>query len=275
VTARSIDSFPSWWRDESTLIMIDVGIDESMSPSGLLVMSAIVGNTGNMRKLDAEWKRDLESNGVEYFHAKDHWNMSAKPYNGLSRESREILLTKLVRHVHYRYLFAASSLVNETEYLACVSDRFRSQYGSPYGFAFQTLMVSIYVRLLERHMENQPINILIEDGHKNAQQAMVFIAEKNKRAGGMRVNSYGLGGKKNNPILQAADMLAFGVCEFHTKGSSDFAARLSRVKDRRYVYELPWDKTAVQAVKDDIGRNIKLKKSGFAGAKKLSELTMW
>src|SRR5262249_34043201 len=113
------------------------------------------------------------------------------------------------------------------------------------------------------------------DGHKNSKQAIGFIAEKMKRSGGLQVNSYGLRGKRDNPILQAADMLAFGVCEFHAKGGSDFAARLSSHKGRKRIWELPWDKSAGEGVKDDIVRNLNMKRSGLIGAKKLSELTMW
>jgi hypothetical protein len=256
--------------------VIDIGIDESLSPpSPKLVVSAIVGNTSQMRKLDSEWKRDLANSGVDYFHAQEHWNILAKPYHGIRRDERERLLVRLVRHVHHRFLFAASSIVDEVEYRANSSERFRSQYGSPYGFAFQNLMMCIFVELLKQKRENQPVNILIEDGHKNSQQAIGFIAEKKKRTGGLTVGSYGLGGKKDNPILQAADMLAFGVCEFHSKGQSDFAARLTPPEAHKRVLELPWNKSSADAVKSDIVRNIQLRKSGVPGAKRLSELVMW
>jgi hypothetical protein len=188
--------------------VIDIGIDESLSPANhKLVLSAIVGNTPQMRKMDAEWKRDLARNGVEYFHAKDHWNLRAKPYSRVPREVREELLAKLVGHLQRRFLFAVSSIVDESEYLAYASERFRSQYGSPYGFAFQTLMVSIYAHLIRQKRASQPVNIIIEDGHKNSKQAIGFITDKKKRAGGLHVNSYGLGGKRDNglvPIFETA-----------------------------------------------------------------------
>ncbi len=227
-----------------------------------------------MAKLDAEWKRDLKSAGVDFFHAKEHWNMAAKPYHGISKTERENLLSALVGHFHHRFLFAVSAIVNETEYRNVASDRFRSQQGSPYAFAFQLVMTCIYVRLREQN-RLQPVNIFIEDGHANAKQAMKLIEAKKTRVGGLKINSHGLGGKKDNPTLQAADMLAFGVSEFHAKGRSDFAARLSPKRFFKRILELPWDKSAVDAVKEDITRNMYLKKTGFPGAKRLSELTMW
>jgi hypothetical protein len=56
-----------------------------------------------------------------------------------------------------------------------------------------------------------------------------------------------LGGKRDNPILQAADLLAYGVCEFHTKGYSDFMRKLAPAKYRRRFLTLPWDRSAVDA----------------------------
>ena len=46
--------------------MIDIGIDESKSGS-TLVLSAIIGKTGSMEKLDTEWTCELKRSGVDYF----------------------------------------------------------------------------------------------------------------------------------------------------------------------------------------------------------------
>jgi len=99
---RSDCSFPSWWTDENLLVMINVGVDESKSDSSsLLVLSAIVGNTAQMRKMDRSWKHDLNTSGVDYFHAKDHWNASARSYHGISRS--HTLPTDLI--LGYRHLW--------------------------------------------------------------------------------------------------------------------------------------------------------------------------
>jgi hypothetical protein len=127
--------FPSWLREESLLIVIDVGIDESKSGS-LLVVSAIVGKTSTMRKLDSEWKREITTAGIDYFHAKEHWNLKSKAYHGISTTERKALLDRLIVHLHHRFLFGASTIINETEYRQTTSERFRSQYGSPYGWGF-------------------------------------------------------------------------------------------------------------------------------------------
>jgi hypothetical protein len=258
--------------------VIDVGIDESKFPaSPLIVVSAIVGNTALMRKLDAEWKRDLTESGVDYFHAKDHWNGSAKAYHGISRDERERLLARLVGHIQHRFCFGASAIVDETEYKSVSSERFRSQYGSAYGFAFQLVMTMILAELIKQGRNNQPVNVLVEQGHANAEQVIGFIRDKKhlNSPKGLRANTYGLGGKKDNPILQAADLLAFGVCELENNGESEFLARLALPKYGKRSLKLPWDKSSVEAAVGDINWNLDRMKAGISGAKRHKELVMW
>lgn len=273
---KEITIFPSWWRDEDLVVVIDIGIDESQSGS-MLVVSAIVGNTRSMRKLDSEWRRELNQSGVDYFHAKDHWNPKASAYHGINKDARERLLNKLVRHLHRRFLFGASAIIDQEQYRNLNSDRFRSQYGSPYGWGFQLVMLQV---LLELHMQerlNQPVNILIEDGHKNCQQVIGLIKEKTLKSSqkGLLVNSYGLGCKLKHPILQAADLLAFGICEAHVKGYSDFAARLIPEEYRRRFVELPWDQSSAGCAVRDIEYHARLLKAGAPAARRRTELVMW
>jgi len=100
---------------------------------------------------------------------------------------------------------------------------------------------------------DQPVNVLIENGHANAKQAILLIDQKQKKHSpeGLQINTYGLGGKIGNPILQAADMLAYGVREYHTKGESYFAGGISRASQKGQLIELPWDKSSIDAVRQE------------------------
>jgi len=167
--------------------VIDIGIDKSKSHvSRLIVVSAIVGNALQMRKLDAEWKRDLIRSGAEYFHATEHWNRSAKAYRGIGRGEREKLLGRLAGHVRHRFLFGASAIVDQDEYRAVASDRFRSQYGSAYGFAFQLVMTMILAELLRQ----ERLSMVIGREYK-AGEAATFsgAAEVGPEAGEVRAES--------------------------------------------------------------------------------------
>jgi hypothetical protein len=125
---------------------------------------------------------------------------------------------------------------------------------------------------------NQSVNILIEDGHKNAQQAIGFIEYKKNKldpACGLTVGTYGLGSKRDNRILQAADLVAFGTCEWEIKGESDFAARMFLPKYRKRFPKLPWNRSSVDSVRLDINRHSDRLKRGIAGAKPRRHLVMW
>jgi hypothetical protein len=212
-----------------------------------------------------------------YFHAKEHWNLRSKAYHGISKAEREQLLERLVLHLHHRFLFGASVVIDEADYRSYASPRFRSQYGPPYGWGFQTVIVMILAELVKQGKANQPVNLLIEDGHANADQAMGFIKRKRELNAkkGLRVETYSKGGKKDNPFLQAADVLAFGVCEFHAKGHSDFAARLATPKYRKRFHEYYSDRVSVELAKCDIKRNRDHLDAGTPGAKRLKEMVMW
>lgn len=70
------------------------------------------------------------------------------------------------------------------------------------------------MHLKETGKLDQVVNILIEDGHANASAAINQIRES-KETGSvvLKYGSYGLAGKSGNPILQAADLLAYGSCQ--------------------------------------------------------------
>lgn len=53
-------------------------------------------------------------------------------------------------------------------------------------------------------------NILIEDGHRNSAQLVQQLMLLTKRNEFLLVNEVGAASKRDNPILQAADMLAYG-----------------------------------------------------------------
>src|SRR6202021_3460659 len=100
--------------------------------------------------------------------------------------------------------------IDTEEYERISSQRFRNNWGAPYSFAIQMLMLLVYMHLSERGKEDQVVNFLIEDGHSNIGQAMEIIGKSvHSKNTFIRLGSLEKGGKLNNPILQAADLLAY------------------------------------------------------------------
>lgn len=217
--------------------MVDIGIDESVPKSSdLLIVSAVLGQTALMKKMDSAWSRELRDDGVDFFHAKDHWNAKYAPYHGLSMTKRKALLAALVEHFRRFAQAGITVSIKPEEYKGITSNAFRSDWGAPYAFAIQILMLMIYLDLHHRERTHEEANILIEEGHKNLGQVAEIIPKmKSNDSSFLRLNSYSHGSKKGSPILQAADMLVYSAGKHIVSGDSRIYRQLaSRVRPRQF-----------------------------------------
>jgi len=217
--------------------VIDIGFDESGTPlKNLLVVSAIIGQTSKMRELAERWGQDLRANGVDFYHSKDHWNRRSKPYHRLSMTKRKVLLSRLIAHIHKYFNIGISAHIDTEEYKRLTTPEFRTDWGSPYAFTMQMLWLSIHLYLKSRKAEHEVVNILIEDGHTNVRQAFEMIS----KAKGMtdpvfKLGTYECGPKQNNPILQAADLLAYSCCQRLSSGASRMYSQLTSATPKKFT----------------------------------------
>jgi len=203
--------------------MIDFGLDESIdkrpTAKRLLVVAAHAGITTNMKKMSAKWEKDLGR--LPYFHAKDLWEEDSSLYRGMSMRKRDQLLSKLVSHVHRYPKWGVIASIDELDYNARTTPRFRSQSGSAYTHAVIMALLEFYFMLDREGLNKTPVNILIEEGHKNGKQALAAIERiQSLPSPILNIKSYGFGKKEGHPILQSADALAYGSLQ-KIKGSPD------------------------------------------------------
>jgi hypothetical protein len=235
--------------------VIDCGVDES-ERDGTLIVSAILAKTAMMQKLSQRWSADLRRMKVECFHATDHWNLNAKPYNGLSTGKRRELLDCLCGHVGNYVEFGVSVEVNQAEYKGITSDRFRSQFGSAYTMAIQILMIEIHRDLWQRKQTAEPVNILLERG-PHIYQAMTLLKENNQGnpEAFVKINSVGEGVKCGNPILQAADLLAYGWGEYLKNKHSIMLSKIAAHRPKRFPI-ITWRKDMIEELVKGINEDI-------------------
>jgi hypothetical protein len=141
--------FPSWWNN-GNLLVIDCGIDESATKNhskSILVVSGQFGSTSKMKKLDKQWRAALADYQVPYFHAQEFWNPRTKIYKHLSMGRRSRLLDALVGYIDKYVEFGISAHIDPQQYIGMTSDRFRSQFGSPYTFTMEMLFVALRLYL--------------------------------------------------------------------------------------------------------------------------------
>lgn len=202
------DVDPSWWDDESFLMAVDLGFDES-GDGDILLVSMQLGIIEQAKRLKRKWKSKLSHAGVSYFHSSEYDNFSHGVFKGLSRKERAELLASLSKLIHRHLGIGVTIRVSKSFYDANTTQQFRSQWGTAYGFAVNMLIAVSHLYMQKFGLE-YAINVLIEKGHRNAAQAVEMVLNvKPHESLPLKVLSAGLGSKQEHPILQAADMLAY------------------------------------------------------------------
>jgi hypothetical protein len=203
------EPFPSWYSDGDFILMLDYGFDES-GKGDILIVSAQIGRTDRLSRFSRKWQTVLGKAGIEYFHSKDYGNLDKGIFRGLSAKDRLRLLGRLCGLIHAFVDVGFSAQICISEYKRLTTPEFRSRWGSPYSYAAQVVALSAYSYLKDKGLDREPVNILFEWGHKNVGQAINQFSEVAKSGSTfLRVKTCGGGAKKDNPILQAADMLAY------------------------------------------------------------------
>jgi hypothetical protein len=123
------------------------------------------------------------------------------------------LLGDLSKLIHRHLLFAVTAGVSLKEYEANTTHKFRSQMGTAYAFLIDMCLLSAHAFLDEFRLKSD-FNILIESGHRNAGQvAQILTQLKNLPASvtplPIRILTAEFGEKRDHPILQSADMVAY------------------------------------------------------------------
>ncbi len=204
--------FPSWWLEDSSLLMIDSYFDESgRNDKHLTVVSAYFGSRGDMSALSKRWKKDIDGAAIEYFHSRDFYRRDSGVFRNLSRTRRKHLLDGLLEHVKRWVAFGISAYIDESVYQQITTPRFRSQWGSAYSICVHTVLGELGILLDERNRSQELVNVVLEKGHRNVCQVIEQL--KRPGVGSPRILSVGYAAKKDQPALQAADLLAYSICE--------------------------------------------------------------
>src|SRR5262249_25170369 len=139
----------------------------------------------------------------------------------LSKTKRKELLDRLLKHIQKHAEYGITARINTDEYKRLTEPGFRSQWGAPYSFCIQIILLRIALILHEENRADRKpdhqINILLEDGHVNAQQALDML---NRPRSVLHIVRRGLGKKRDHPVLQAADLLAYSSSD-HTSSPDE------------------------------------------------------
>jgi hypothetical protein len=207
---------------------VDLGFDEGGSGSDLLV-SMQLATVSRAKKLKSKWGKRLGH--VPYFHSKEFRAMSSGVFAGMKQSERKELLGKLASLIHQHVSIGITVRVDEAWYNAETTQDHRSRWGTAYSAAINKLILAAYV-FCDTFKLGYDVNVLIEDGHRHSAQAVEILNDMKKFNGveGSLLNilTVGLGSKRDHPILQAADMLAYAEWQKIKNGDLDIYNALYR-----------------------------------------------
>ena len=193
--------------------MFDFGFDEGGTSGETLLVSAQFGSTASMARLERGWKTALSKGGVPFFHSKDYYNFTHGVFVGLGRAERRRLLKRLAELLHKRATMGITACISEPLYERLTTQPFRSKWGSAYSFAVQMVLLAGHVLLKQINRKDEPVNILIAEGHRNLGQVDLQLEELQRASPFLRIKTHGRGKMADWGILQAADMLAYAMWE--------------------------------------------------------------
>lgn len=202
-------------------MILTVYCDESGTHAGspATVLAGFLGDANEWVEFEREWTKVLRKHRVSHVHAKHLWHRQ-KEFKGWSEIQFSLLWADLwyVLQEHKR-IFAARTALWEEEYkLFYVSDgpAPKERLDSRYALCFRAFM-SFHPAFHRTHFTNGSVNFILEQGHKNAGDALRVFKEIKNRPGPWRdtIGTLLFGAKQDFPALQAADLLAY--CSFQAE----------------------------------------------------------
>lgn len=249
--------------------MIDFGIDEGGGDDTLLV-AVQFGDTAKLRHLNQDWQAHLHDVRLKFWHSKDYRNRDSGVFAeaGMDMDARRRLLADLSALIHRDMDLGLVVKVRHSLYCERTLPVFRAEYGSAYSFAIQWGLL-VTAQILngwwgEEHQREQA-NILLENGHKNVNQIIeqLNLVKERTAASFLSLNNVGTGPKEGNPILQAADMLAYGHwAHLNDRPDEIFDALLDR--GTYQAIELTCSESIIDGTKGPLDDELLLRKRSIA-----------
>ena len=268
-------------NDAFAMISDSAYLDEAGSHDDrLLVLSGCLASVDKWLDLESEWRNILAgSPALPYLHFKELWNNPpSRPFRHLDSADKKRILDRVTKIVSETLFLVFTVSVSPVQYHALTSARFRSQNGSAYGLCTQFFLGEINNLLSRPTDDYQVLNVFIEQGHKNAHDAIKFIKgikaatdpileDRHEAIVGdpdplrdkstIKIGKYGLGSKQGPGTmlpLQVADFFASAVRRLSAKKGEDDIARtfLDAVEKRVPHYGCFISEDAIRGLVDSV-----------------------
>ena len=163
------------WSPEAVLVQLVSKIDESWThgSSPHMIMAGYTARLNQCSRFDLKWNKALRKAGLEYFHAKEHWN---HPF-----------AVKAVKIADDNLLFGLVAKLSEDDYKKFYRGGGgwggKAQPDSMYGLCFRYCLSFILQQaFLERSEKDFILNFIVEEEHPNEGAPAEIVSQlKRKR----------------------------------------------------------------------------------------------
>ncbi len=215
--------------------MIEAYFDESgvhaTHNDSFLIVAGYLGEEAKWSAFNKRWAAVLSHFNIDRFHMKDLRNLRHKRFRHLTKTDRLELLTTLIDTTAETALLGTIGYLRPSDYQVITDQKFRSKYGSAYGFLITLSLLKLDSVLLNEIREPDTIRVFLEEGHANAADALRLLrywqedtvpapthyggepleqgVPDPNRTSRLRISDFRLGSKTGMYPLHAADMLAY------------------------------------------------------------------
>jgi len=202
--------------------------DESGTHGGspMTVLAGFLGPVEQWGKFDREWNKVLRKYSIEYVRAKELFHKQ-KQFRGWSdKQVTHLWADMLYVLQEQKDIFASKTVILEEDFrIFYVSDgpAKKERLDTKYALCLRTLLNTHPVMHRGFYLSGA-INFVLEDGHKNAGDAVrVFNEIKRDPAFPVKdaIGFMSFGSKRDVPGLQAADALAYSVYRAEMRNMAD------------------------------------------------------
>ncbi|MBV8570107.1 MAG: DUF3800 domain-containing protein [Acidobacteriaceae bacterium] len=227
-----------------------------------LVVAGYTAEVDRWANFSHRWNSILVEHGLSHFHAKEFRQAKSKIYAHLSQQDKNGALSALVSIIAETAIFGSLVILSPHHYDLLTTPKFRSHFGTSFGVAAAGIAACSVARLQEFRPGNHRLGIFFEQGHKNITQALDLIRFRKEeleeldttgfdrvlihpnahwsthppddplRTHTVKIGAMGIGGKRDMPPLQAADLLAYCVYSGLIHNDTGFAKAVIDELDR-------------------------------------------
>ncbi len=140
------------------------------------MLSGCVASVDKWTLLEREWRSILEDYHLRHIHFKEFFHFPpSRPFRALTDADKRDIILRASTIIRDSLLFVFTCTISPIEYRHLANAIFCSRYGSAYGLCVQTFLGGINGLLAQPVDEYQIVNVFIEQGHKNANDAIRLI----------------------------------------------------------------------------------------------------